>query len=50
MCADASIDSFDIPYDTIFGLDCSIYLAAHSSLRSTRLIEETVHATHAQGV
>ncbi len=23
MCADASVDCFDIPYDTIFGLDCS---------------------------
>jgi len=23
MCADASIDCFDIPYDTILGLDCS---------------------------
>ena len=50
MCADASIDSFDMPYDTIFGLDCSTYLAAHSSLRSTGPIEETLRATLAQGV
>ena len=26
MCADASIDCFDIPYDTIFWLDCSTNL------------------------
>ena len=45
MCADVSIDCFDIPYDTIFGLDCFNYLAAHSSLSSTGPIEETVRAT-----
>ena len=32
MCADASIDCFDMPYDIIFWLDCSTNLICYRKL------------------